>query len=282
MSPLLMSVIAFACVLGGTFLGIFLRNRLPGHHLSAATKDVVRLGTGLIGTIAGLVLGLLIASANSTYETQSSQVQQLTANIVLLDRTLAQYGPETDLARNLLRRGVASMADRIWRENGSDSGKVAPFEASAASLSLYDEILKLSPRNDMQRSLQTRALDTVQDLGKTRLLLFAEAGMAIPIPFLVVLISWLAIIFASFSLFADNNGTTIVALSHFRGFGVCRDLPDPGARSAIYGLNDDFQRATTQRARDPQHLTGFASRLLRVNRDTARQAVEASRVRDAP
>ena len=215
MSPLLMSVIAFACVLGGTFLGIFLRNRLPEHHLSAATKDVVRLGTGLIGTIAGLVLGLLIASANSTYETQSTQVQQLTANIVLLDRTLAQYGPETDLARNLLRRGVASMADRIWRENGLDSGKVAPFEASAAALSLYDEILKLSPRNEMQRSLQARALDTVQELGKTRLLLFAEAGMAIPIPFLVVLISWLTIIFASFSLFADNNGTTIVALAIF-------------------------------------------------------------------
>ena len=215
MSPLLMSVIAFGCVLGGTFFGIFLRHRLPEHHLSAATKDVVRLGTGLIGTIAGLVLGLLIASANSTYETQSSQVQQLTANIVLLDRTLAQYGPETDLARNLLRRGVASMADRIWRENGSDSGKVAPFEASAAALSLYDEILKLSPRNEMQRSLQARALDTVQELGKTRLLLFAEAGMAIPIPFLVVLISWLTIIFASFSLFADNNGTTIVALGIF-------------------------------------------------------------------
>jgi ABC-type multidrug transport system fused ATPase/permease subunit len=92
---------------------------------------------------------------------------------------------------------------------------VAPFEASAAALSLYDEILKLSPRNEMQRSLQARALDTVQDLGKTRLLLFAEAGMAIPIPFLVVLISWLTIIFASFSLFADNNGTTIVALGVF-------------------------------------------------------------------
>lgn len=215
MSPLLMPVIAFACVLGGTFFGMFLRNRLPEHHLSAATKDVVRLGTGLIGTIAGLVLGLLIASANSTFQTQSTQVQQLTANIVLLDRTLAQYGPETDLARNLLRRGVASMADRIWRENGSDSGKVAPFEASAAALSLYDEILKLSPRNETQRSLQARALDTVQDLGKTRLLLFAEAGMAIPIPFLAVLISWLTIIFASFSLFADNNGTTIVALGIF-------------------------------------------------------------------
>jgi hypothetical protein len=214
-NPLLMPAIALACVLGGTFFGMFLRNRLPKHHLSAATKDVVRLGTGLIGTIAGLVLGLLIASANSTFQTQSTQVQQLTANIVLLDRTLAQYGPETDLAHNLLRRGVASMADRIWRENGSDSGKVAPFEASAAALSLYGEILKLSPRNETQRSLQARALDTVQDLGKTRLLLFAEAGMAIPIPFLAVLISWLTIIFASFSLFADNNGTTIVALGIF-------------------------------------------------------------------
>ena len=215
MGPLLMSVIAFACVLGGMFLGMFLRNTLPEHHLSGDTKDVVRLGTGLIGTIAALVLGLLIASANSTFQTQSSQVQQLTANVVLLDQTLAQYGSETDPVRNLLRRGVASMADRIWRENGSNSGKAAPFEASAAALSLYDEILKLPPRNETQRSLQTRAIDTVQDLGKTRLLLFAEAGMAIPMPFLVVLIAWLAIIFASFSLFAHNNATTIVALGVF-------------------------------------------------------------------
>ena len=210
-----MSVIVFGCVLGGVVVGMFLRNRLPEHHLSGDTKDVVKLGTGLIGTIAALVLGLLIASANSTFQTQSSQVQQLTANIVLLDQTLAQYGPETGSARNLLRRGIASMADRVWRENGSNSRKAESFEASAAALSLYDEILKLSPRSEAQRSLQARAIDTVQDLGKTRLLLFAEAGMAIPMPFLVVLIFWLAIIFASFSLFANNNATTVVALCIF-------------------------------------------------------------------
>ena len=210
-----MSAIVFACVFGGTVIGIFLRNRLPEHHLSGDTKDVVRLGTGLIGTIAALVLGLLIASANSTFETQSTQVQQLTADIILLDRILAQYGPETASARNLLRRAVAAMADQIWRENGAKSRKAEPFQASAASLSFYDDILKLSPRDETQRSLQARAIDTAQDLGKTRLLLFAEAGAVIPMPFLVVLISWLAIIFASFSLFADNNTTTIVALGVF-------------------------------------------------------------------
>jgi ABC-type multidrug transport system fused ATPase/permease subunit len=107
------------------------------------------------------------------------------------------------------------MADRIWRENSSDPGKSEPFDASAAALSFYDEILKLSPLNDAQRSLQARAISTADDLAKTRLLLFANAGAVIPMPFLVVLISWLAIIFASFSLFADNNATTVVALCIF-------------------------------------------------------------------
>jgi len=212
----LISVIAFACVLGGTFLGIFLRTRLPEEHLSESTKDVVRLGTGLVGTIAALVLGLLIASASSTFQTRNSQVEQLTADVVVLDQTLAQYGSETGSVRNLFRRVVSLMADRIWRENGSASRKVAQFESSAAALSLFDEILKLSPQNETQRSLQARALDTLQDLGKMRLLLFAEAaGMAIPVPFLVILIFWLAIIFASFSLFADNNATTVIVLCIF-------------------------------------------------------------------
>lgn len=215
MSPLFLSLIAFAFAFGGTFVGMFLRHRLPGRHLSGDTKDVVRLGTGLIATIAGLVLGLLIASANGTFETQSSQIKQLTADIVFLDSILAQYGPETDSARTLLRRALATMADRIWREKRSDTGKAEVFEASAAALLLYNEILKLSPRNEAQHSLQARAVDTSNDLAKTRLLLFTKAGSSIPMPFLVVLISWLTIIFASFSLFSDINATTIAALCIF-------------------------------------------------------------------
>jgi hypothetical protein len=188
---------------------------LPGHQLAGDTKDVVRLGTGLISTIAALVLGLLIASANSTFETQTGQVKQLTANIVLLDSTLAQYGPETNSLRGLLRHAVTILANRIWRENGTDAGKTEAFEASSSALLLYDEILKLSPQNEIQRSLQARAIDTSTDLAKVRLLLFAKAGGSIPMPFLVVLISWLTIIFASFSLFADSNATSITALGIF-------------------------------------------------------------------
>jgi hypothetical protein len=215
MTPLLTSLIAFAVIFGGTFLGMFVRNRLPEHHLSGDTKDVVRLGTGLIGTIAALVLGLLISSANSTYETQSTQVKQLIAGVVLLDRTLALYGPEAGSARILLRQSVGTLADRIWRENGAGAGKEEPFVESTSAQSLYDEILKLAPRDEAQRSLQARAIDATTDLGKARLLLFAKAGGSIPMPFLAVLISWLTIIFASFSLFANNNATTIAALCVF-------------------------------------------------------------------
>lgn len=212
MSPISLALIAFACIFGGSLLGAFLRSRLPGHHLESDTKDVVRLGAGLIATIAALVLGLLIGSANSTFEARNGQVKQLTANVLLLDNVLALYGAEADTARRLLRRDLASFADRIWHENRAGSGKPATFELSAEALQFETELLKLSAQNDTQRYFKTMATDASAELGKTRLLLFTNAGHSLPMPFLMVLISWLTIIFASFSLFANRNATMVVAL----------------------------------------------------------------------
>jgi len=215
MSAIALSCIALACISGGALLGMFLRSTLAEHHLSGDAKDVVRLGTGLIGTIAALVLGLLIGSAKNSYDTQSTQIKQMTANIVLLDRFLEEYGPETGAVRNLLRRGVVILADRMWRENNSDLAKAAPFEASAASEAFYLKLQELSPQNDFQRSLQARAIQLSTDIAQTRLLLFAQMGNSIPMPFLVVLIFWLTIIFASFSLFAQPNAIVIGSLFIF-------------------------------------------------------------------
>lgn len=215
MTPLLMSLAAFACIFGGTFLGIYVRHRLPNRHLSGDTKDIVRQGTALIATLASLVLGLLIASASGKFETQSSQIKQLTANIVLLDNALALYGPEADPARSLLRRQIPAMTERIWSDAVPSFGKPRPFEAATLGLLLYNEVLKLIPKDDAQRSLHARAVDTMTEMGKTRLLLFASTGGAIPIPFLIVLVGWLALIFASISLFAESNARTIAILCIF-------------------------------------------------------------------
>src|SRR5258706_12947387 len=87
MSAIALSCIAFACISGGVLLGMFLRNALPEHHLSSDAKDLVRLGTGLIGTIAALVLGLLIGSAKSSY---SSAFCRSSIRLYVLVATAAQ------------------------------------------------------------------------------------------------------------------------------------------------------------------------------------------------
>ena len=204
------SLIVFACVFGGALLGILLHAVLPQHHLSAESKDIVKLGMGLVGTMAALVLGLLVASAKSSYDTQSAEMTQLTANVALLDRILAHYGPETKESRDLLRETVTRVVSQIWAEDGVSAGPASP--QSAGGEVLYDKIQALSPKNDAQRSLQSQALSIVMDTGKLRQLMFTQGTAAVSIPLLVVLVLWLTVIFISFGLFAPFNATVVSSL----------------------------------------------------------------------
>ncbi len=209
MSSMAVSWIVFGAVLGGALLGMALRALLPEHHLSQDSKDVVKLGMGLIGTIAAMVLGLLVASAKSSFDAQRNGLAQLSANLILLDRILAHYGSETKEVREELRQTVATMIDQIWPENRDHAGHVEP---TTASESLYERIQGLSPNTDSQRSLQAAALKTGVYIAQARWLLFAQKSSAIPLPFLVILVFWLALLFASFSMFSRPNATVVVAL----------------------------------------------------------------------
>jgi hypothetical protein len=146
--------IVFACVFVGALLGTFLRAVLPEHHQSPETKDVVKLGMGLIATMAALVLGLLIASAKSAYDTQRSELTQISANVIVLDRVMAHYGPETQEARDLLHRAVVVALDRMWPESRSRAAQLAPTAESAGPF--YHKILTLSPQDDAQRALHAQ------------------------------------------------------------------------------------------------------------------------------
>jgi hypothetical protein len=183
--------------------------RLPAPHVSAESKDVVKLGMGLIGTMAALVLGLLIASAKGSFDTQRNEFIQLSANVILLDRALGRYGPEAKPARDLLRQTVAGVIERIWPEDRSRTGGIPETTGGEA---LYEMIQGLSPKTDSQRNLQAQALKIAIDLGQTRWLLFSQKESSLPVPFLAILICWLTILFASFGLFASPNATAIAAL----------------------------------------------------------------------
>jgi hypothetical protein len=205
------SEVAFTFIFGGALLGMLLRFVLPEPHLSADTKDVVRLSTGLIATLSALVLGLLVASAQGSYQTQSNQIKQITANVVLLDNILARSGPDARPVRVLLRSAVKTLVERVWGTGDAATTPGVAFEASAQSDLFYDKLLALTPQNDAQRQMQSKAVQIAIDLGQTRIL-FAQSGSVIPTPFLIVLVFWIALIFVSFGLFARPNLTIVAAL----------------------------------------------------------------------
>jgi hypothetical protein len=213
MSALLIAAIVLACVFGGALLGMFLCGLLPAHHLSDDTKDVVRLGTGLVATMAALVLGLLVASAKGSYDTQKNGLDELAANLTLLDTTLEQYGPPAQDARASLRRTVAVAIARLWPKDAAQEPTLGAAETSVAAKSFHAQLLALAPADDRQRALQSQALQIATTLARTRLLLVAQQeGADISGVFLVILTFWLVVLFASFGLYAPRNATALAAL----------------------------------------------------------------------
>jgi len=159
MNAFLISLLVFAIVFGGAMLGAVLRPLLSEKHLQPDSKDIVKMATGLIGTLAALVLGLLIASAKGSFDLKTNQVRQLTATIILLDDLLVQYGPEATALRTRLRQSIEPIADRIWREQEIPTSRPAHFESNAQALTFENELERLTPKNDAQRSLQARRAD---------------------------------------------------------------------------------------------------------------------------
>jgi hypothetical protein len=209
MSHVTIGLIALACAFGGALIGLFIHSRLPNENLDSDSKEAVRVGMALVGTTVALVLGLLVATGKGFYDSQNSEVTQLAADAVLLDKILDHYGPETKEMRDLLRSSVATMVDIMWER---DSTERTRFAASATSEALFSKIQELSPNSDSQRFLQAQALNTVTKLTQTRLLMVAQGTASVPTPLLVVLVFWLALLFTSFGLFVRPNALVVVSL----------------------------------------------------------------------
>ena len=213
MSAQAISLIAFGCIFGGTALGMILRFILPEHHLSEESRDVVKLGAGMIATLAALVLGLMIASAKGNFDTMTSELKQSGSKIILLDRTLAEYGTEAGEIRILLKKMVVSVIDSVWPENSASPAMEKIFRPGAGIEVVQKKVRDLNPADETQRSLQARSLKLCADIAEARWLLEEQwMQRSLPTPFLVILIFWLTIIFTSFGLLAPRNATVTVVL----------------------------------------------------------------------
>jgi hypothetical protein len=210
MNMALIAFILFVVLVGAALLGRRVRPYLPEDHLSADSRDAVKLAMGLVATMTALVLGLLVSSAKDGYDTKRSEVIQMAAKVAFLERVLTIYGPETEEARGQLRAAVADAVQRIWPANRSGPAQLAPnLEAADA---LYVAVQRLSPRDDTQRALKAQVATLLVDLGQLRSLLIAQSIPSISKAMLIILVSWLVVIFFGFSLVAPPNATTTLAL----------------------------------------------------------------------
>ena len=124
--PVQVSAIIFFGIFGGAVPGMWLRGVLPQHHLDTETKDLIKLGVALIGTMSAMLLGLLVASAKSAYDAQRSELTQMAADTIWLiacSRTMVRKRARRAAFFN---NGVAGMLDRIWGKNGKDGGRARP------------------------------------------------------------------------------------------------------------------------------------------------------------
>src|SRR5450631_706688 len=173
MHSILICAITFSVVYGSALLGIFLRNVIPDDHLSADSKDTIKLATGLVITMTALVLGMLVSSAKSSYDFRKAEVASMATKIVLLDRQLAHFGPEAQPVRKQLRDAAEIALERIWPSHRSRGVDLAPMDAVGL---LYDEVDDLPVTTDRQRATKAQIVTLASELKETRMLIFIQSG----------------------------------------------------------------------------------------------------------
>lgn len=213
MSAVIIGVIAFVCVFGGTVIGLFMRKTLPNHHLTGDSRDAVKMGSGLIATLSALVLGLLVSSAKTSFDDMSTAITQSSAKLIMLDRAMARYGPETQPFRQALRNSVILRIKMVWPEVKSNINVSDTFEKSPAIAEILgDKLRALTPQNDSQRAFQAEAIQLCKELLQTRWLVIEQSQVSLPPIFLVVLLFWLTILFGSIGLLAPPNKTVVAVM----------------------------------------------------------------------
>ena len=206
MNSVVISASAFVMVFGGALFGAFIGAKVSKHHLSPENKEVVRLATALVGTLAGMALGLLIGSAKTYYDTQSAELTQVSANVALLGGLLRHYGPEADGVHESLRFAIERTLADNWPGERAQS-KLSPKEGHIAEV--YEKLRALAPKDEEHRMMQSEALGLLRNLAQLRWLVIEQTGTTVLRPLLFVMILWMTSIFVSWGLFSRANAVSV-------------------------------------------------------------------------
>ncbi|MBR0777252.1 hypothetical protein JQ543_28260 [Bradyrhizobium diazoefficiens] len=203
-NTLLIGLIVFAIIVAGAFAGAEVQRRLPKHELKEDTRSLVNVSTAVVATVSALVLGLLISNANTSFTRLGGEVTTLSAEILRLDHLLSRYGPSAEPARQLLLNFAERKEADLFPEHHGLVHLRNPSTYEQLQR-LEDTLLTLKPANSRDQWWLSQALILASKIGDATWLLAQQVGEGTPKAFVALLVFWLALLFASFGLFAPPN-----------------------------------------------------------------------------
>jgi hypothetical protein len=211
MNSITASLLVAFCIFCGGAGGLCLHRILPRGHLTRETQDVIRLGAGMLSVLASLVLGLLIATAKTSHDSTDLAIRNYAAELALLNETLRDYGGPASVPRDLLREYTKRFLEEGWPGDGKRPMIVEDEKTRMLLEDVRGSIRALKPVDKGQAALQDEAIGINVNLLRQRWLLIEQQGPSVQRFVLVVLVSWVMVIFASFGLNAPRNGTVLFA-----------------------------------------------------------------------
>jgi hypothetical protein len=226
MTELETSVVVFLCLLAATGLGAFVRPLLPEEHKAHETVQLLKLVVGMLVTFAALVLGLLTASSKTVFDTTTTDIRTYAAELIQLDNSLREYGPDADAPRRILRAYTAAAIASTWAQEppppgdyyeqtplpgyGTDNLDSRVLGAMLERAQRYTRALQ--PPDQLHQKLAEEALGRFDRLTQQRWKIVEEARGSASSPFDRILVFWLLVIFLCFGLIAPRNTLALVTI----------------------------------------------------------------------
>lgn len=253
MTELETSAVVFLLLLAVTAIGAVIRPLLPDEHKSEETVRLVQLVVGMLVTFAALVLGLLTASAKLVFDTTNIDMRTYATQLIQLDDSLREYGPEANPVRILVRAYTGAAIASTWSGEAPPPGDFYPKLALPASKidthldsrplgamleAAQREVREWQPRDAFHQRLASTTLDQFNRLIEQRWKIVEEGRGSVSSPFDRILVFWLLIIFLCFGLISPRNALSLVvvtlgALSIASAMLVILDLDTPFTGSIL-------------------------------------------------
>jgi hypothetical protein len=209
---ILIAIFAFAAGI----LGLYLQKWLPERHTADRSRDMISSMVALVSLVLALVLGTLVSSSFSAFSTQEAELQTLATNALELDMALAQYGPDGNAARDVLRDTLMRTHELFWGRGADDSIGFDVADALPDIRAMNDALDTLDPKTPMQKALFSSAVGYDKAIEATRLKMSLQLASAVAAPLLLIIGFWSILLFLGYGLLSRVSPMTVAVL----GFGA--------------------------------------------------------------